>query len=141
MHAKIIVGGVHKDSRGILKFFNDFDMSLIKRFYISEHSDVTIVRAWQGHRKEQKWFFVTEGSFKLVLVEPDSWTKPSTNLSFQEFVLEAKSNEIINIPAGFATGFQALESSSKMVIFSDVKLEASMNDDYRFDKNLWYKWS
>ena len=136
----MIKGGVFKDDRGVLKFFNDFDMTLVKRFYIAEHLDDTVIRAWQGHLYEQKWFYVTEGSFKVVLVEPDDWASPSVNLPYKEFFLNSKNNEILNIPAGVATGFQALEGSSKLMIFSDVKLADSTNDDYRFEKNLWYNW-
>jgi hypothetical protein len=62
MNGNLIRGDVHQDQRGVLRFFNDFDMSLVKRFYISENADSSIVRAWQGHQKEQKWFY-----YKVVL--------------------------------------------------------------------------
>lgn len=140
MRPSLIKGGVHRDSRGVLTFFNDFDMSLVKRFYIAEHFDKTVIRAWQGHKKERKWFYVAEGSFKVILVEPDNWTNPSVNLPYEEFLLAANYNEILNIPSGVATGFQALQPSSKLMIFSDVTLGDSINDDYRFDKDLWYRW-
>ncbi|MCZ4242913.1 WxcM-like domain-containing protein [Pedobacter punctiformis] len=140
MHATLIKGGVHSDNRGVLTFFNDFDMNPIKRFYTTTHFDETVIRAWQGHQYEQKWFYVVEGSFKVILVEPDDWTSPSANLPYEEFLLNSKNNEILNIPSGMATGFQALEASSKLMIFSDVTLAESINDDYRFDNGLWYKW-
>ncbi len=53
-----IKGGRHIDERGTLTFFNNFDMSPVKRFYVIDHPDTTIVRAWQGHKVEQKWFYV-----------------------------------------------------------------------------------
>lgn len=140
MEALLIRGGIHQDTRGKVTFFNDFDMSLIKRFYIAEHFDDMVIRAWQGHKHEQKWFYVTQGSFKVVLVQPDNWESPSINLPHDEFRLTADSNEILHIPKGMVTGFRALEPSSKLMIFSDVTLTESINDDYRFDKNLWYKW-
>lgn len=140
MHPTLIKGGVHSDNRGLLTFFNDFNMSLVKRFYIAEHFDATVIRAWQGHRLEQKWFYVAKGSFKVILVKPDDWNSPSANLPHKEFLLNSKKNEILHIPAGVATGFQALEKSSKLMIFSNVTLAESINDDYRFDKNLWYNW-
>lgn len=140
MHPALIKGGMHSDNRGVLTFFNDFDMSLVKRFYIVAHFDDTVVRAWQGHQCEQKWFYVVEGSFKVILVKPDNWNRPSVNLPYQEFLLNAQNNDILNIPAGLATGFQALEEASKLMIFSDVTLAESINDDYRFDKDLWYSW-
>jgi len=140
MQINLIKGGTHQDHRGILKFFNDFDMTRIRRFYIVEHVDVTTVRAWQGHQKEQKWFYVTEGSFKIVLVSPDDWRQPSENLAYEEIVLDSKNNEILHIPAGFANGFQALEEPSKLTVYSDVTLEESLNDNFRFSESLWYKW-
>ncbi|MFC4209922.1 hypothetical protein ACFOWA_01935 [Pedobacter lithocola] len=140
MNASLIQGKIHTDTRGILRFFNDFDMSLVKRFYVTEQLDTSIVRGWQGHKKEQKWFYVVNGTFKLILVKPDDWENPSENLPFEEFILEASANRVINIPPGIATGFQALEQPSKMIIFSDLTLEESVNDDFRFEKNLWYKW-
>ena len=141
MAASLINGNIHSDNRGVLTFFNDFDMSLVKRFYIAKHFDRHVIRAWQGHRNEQKWFYVTEGAFKVVLVEPNDWTNPSADLPYIEFLLEANNNEILHIPKGIATGFQASTTPSKLMIFSDVTLSESVNDDYRFDKNLWYKWN
>ncbi|HEY1055084.1 MAG TPA: hypothetical protein VGE24_08120 [Emticicia sp.] len=140
LQKQICLGGVHKDERGVLKFFNTFDMSIVQRFYVLEHPNTTAVRAWQGHQKEQKWFYVTDGIFKLVLVKPDNWKTPSLTLPCEELLLRADNNQIINIPAGFATGLQALEASSKIIVFSDVRLGESVEDDYRFDKSLWYKW-
>ncbi|WP_316844677.1 WxcM-like domain-containing protein [Pedobacter psychrodurus] len=140
MNVPLIKGQNQKDNRGNLTFFNDFDMTPIRRFYITEPIDTDSIRAWQGHKKEQKWFFVLEGSFKVILVEPDDWDQPSKDLPYKEFALHANTNEILNISAGTATGFQALEPYSKLMIFSDVTLEQSIADDYRFAKGLWYKW-
>lgn len=139
MISKLIKGGIHEDIRGLLRFFNDFNMSLIQRFYLTEPYDETI-RAWQGHQHEQKWFYVAEGAFKVVLVKPDDWVNPSETLPYEEFLLKPENNEILHIPAGMINGFQALEASSKLMIFSNVTLAESVNDDYRFDKNLWYNW-
>lgn len=140
MHVPLIKGKNHNDNRGKLTFYNDFDMTPIRRFYITEPVDTDSIRAWQGHKMEQKWFYVLEGSFKIVLVEPDNWDQPSKDLTYKEFAMHANRNEIMNIGAGIATGFQALEPFSKLMIFSDVTLEQSIADDFRFDKDLWYNW-
>jgi dTDP-4-dehydrorhamnose 3,5-epimerase-like enzyme len=81
-----------------------------------------------------------QGSFKLVLIVPDNWETPSTDLPFQEYILKWDENKILNVPPGFATGFQAMEPMSKMMIFSDLNVEESRKDDHRFDKSLWYSW-
>ena len=76
--AIIIQGGEHEDKRGLIRYCNGFDLSDVRRFYLIEHTSIDTVRAWQGHQREQKWFFVTEGSFKMVLVQPDNWkTRPN----------------------------------------------------------------
>jgi dTDP-4-dehydrorhamnose 3,5-epimerase-like enzyme len=83
---------------------------------------------------------VLSGSFKLVFVQSDNWTQPSEYIPYNEYLLEGKSNEIIHVPAGFASGFKALEPNSKLMVFSDVSVEASKEDDFRFDQHLWYNW-
>lgn len=137
---RVIVGGIHQDFRGILRYFNDFDLQPIKRFYISEHKDITTIKAWQAHKLECKWFYVLQGSFKIVLVKISDWDNPEINKSIEEFIIEASENKILCVPKGFATGFQALINDSKLMIFSDFKLDESLADDFRFEKDLWYKW-
>ncbi len=136
----VISGGIHKDLRGILRYFNDFNMDSVKRFYTLENSSKGTVRAWQGHKKEHKWFYVVSGTFKIVLIKPDNWNTPSVKLDYEEFILNLNDNVILNVPAGYASGFQSLETGSKLVVFSDFSLEDSLRDDFKFDKNLWYKW-
>jgi dTDP-4-dehydrorhamnose 3,5-epimerase len=136
----IIRGGKHEDARGKLIFFNDFDMKQVRRLYVIEHPDTSVIRAWQGHKKEQKWFYVIAGSFKVVMVQPDDWLQPSPNLETHEFVLEQERNEILHVPGGFANGFKALEDQSKMMVFSNFTVEESSRDNFRFDYNKWYNW-
>jgi dTDP-4-dehydrorhamnose 3,5-epimerase len=137
---QIIQGGTHEDARGKLTFFNDFDLKEVKRFYVIEHPDTEVVRAWQGHKIEQKWFYVLEGSFKVVLVKPDNWDHSSKILSQNEFILKAAENQVLHIPGGFVNGFKALEANSKMMVFSDFAINDAGSDDFRFDKRLWYDW-
>ena len=136
----IIQGGKHEDARGKLIFFNDFDMAAVKRFYVIQHPDMEIVRAWQGHKQEQKWFYVIEGAFKLVLVQPDNWMDPSDSLQTEEFILQTERNEILHVPGGLANGFKALIPKSRIMVFSSFTVEESGNDNFRFDANKWYDW-
>ena len=66
---KLIVGGIHTDKRGRLEFFNNFDMSLVKRIYFIKHFNVNVIRAWQGHKIESRWFKCIKGEFKIKLVK------------------------------------------------------------------------
>lgn len=136
----IITAGQHTDERGRLTFFNDFDMTPVKRLYMIEHPDTTVIRAWQGHKVEQKWFYVIAGSFKVVLILPGDWESPSENVEVKEFILEAGKSQVLHIPGGYANGFKALQPNSKMIIFSDFSIEDAGKDDFRFDKNRWYDW-
>lgn len=70
-------GGRHTDSRGTLFYNNDFDASAIKRIYVIENNGTIFVRGWQGHRIEQRWFSVLQGSFKIELIAIDNWDNPS----------------------------------------------------------------
>ncbi len=141
MSEKVFGGGKHTDNRGSLHFFNELDLNKVKRMYILEHPDSNTVRAWQGHKFENKWFFVISGSFKIILVEPDDWLCPSEKLNFHEHSLNSASPQVLFVPGGYATGFKAGEPDSKMIVFSDLSLEESQNDDYRFEKDKWYNWS
>lgn len=137
---KIIKGNQFKDHRGVVSFVNDFDMSLIKRMYTIKHSSVDVVRAWQGHKVETKYFKCLKGSFLFAVVPINNWVTPSKNLVPKKFILEAKKNEILNIPKGFANGFKALEVGSELLVFSDKDLNDSKNDQYKFNENLWMNW-
>lgn len=133
----VIEGGHYEDERGTLIYNNNFDLSAckIKRFYSIHPKGL---RAWQGHKKEQKWFMAVEGSIKLLVVKPDDWENPSFNLEVVEYILKASEGNVLHIPAGYATGILAIANKSKLMVYSDFTLEQSEADDYRFDKERWY---
>ena len=137
----IIQGGKHSDARGRMSFVNAFSMDAVKRFYVIEPKNTEIIRAWQGHKQEEKWFHVLNGSFAVVLVEIDNWATPSDNLPYEKFVLEADNNQVLHVPKGYANGFIALEADARLLVFSDASLAESADDNYRFDANKWFEWS
>lgn len=140
MQPSIIRGGNFSDERGSMRFVNGFDMMQVRRMYIIEHPDTAVVRAWQAHRKEQKWFFVLEGSFEVQVVQPDVWDSPSRALDVQSWKLAAAENKILHIPGGFANGFRALEKNARLLVFSDFDMEQAAADNFRFDKDYWQSW-
>ncbi|MET3112945.1 dTDP-4-dehydrorhamnose 3,5-epimerase-like enzyme [Pedobacter sp. CG_S7] len=137
---EFIIGGNHCDKRGQLSFVNDFSLQQVKRFYHIHHPDINVIRAWQGHQIEQKWFYVLEGSFDIVLVKPDDWTQPSKDLEVIHYRITALSG-VLHVPSGYANGFKAVLPNSKMIVFSDATVEQSNNDNYRFDQNMWFDWN
>ncbi|GAB1418889.1 WxcM-like domain-containing protein [Bacteroidales bacterium] len=134
---KLIKGNIHKDHRGIVRFVNDFDFERIKRFYTITHPDTSVIRAWQGHKLETKYFYVNKGSFLINWIEIDNWQQPSKELEINSYTLSDTQSEILIIPPGYVNGFKALEPDSTMMVFSDMLLEDSKNDDYRFPEDYW----
>jgi dTDP-4-dehydrorhamnose 3,5-epimerase-like enzyme len=138
---KIISGGNFRDERGQLEFFNEFDMSPVKRLYFTTHFNTNTIRAWQAHKIESRWFLCVKGSFKVKLVNIDNWENPSNNLKVYEYKLSAAKQEILYIPNGFANGFKALEVNSKLMVLSNYGFNEIENDQVRFDQNKWAKWN
>jgi dTDP-4-dehydrorhamnose 3,5-epimerase len=135
----LIEGGQFSDERGSLRFVNSFDFKDLKRFYIIEQPK-NFVRAWQGHKIENKYFYVISGSFLICGVKIDDWENPSSDLKVHEYHLSEKESQIFMIPGGYANGFKALEDNSNLLVFSNLSLEESKQDDYRFDKSMWKNW-
>jgi dTDP-4-dehydrorhamnose 3,5-epimerase len=134
---RLIEGGVFSDQRGELCFINDFDLSEIVRFYQIKNSSTNIIRAWQGHQKEQKWFYCLAGSFRVNLVEIDDWENPSHCLPIISFELHSKAPLVLYVPGGFANGFQALEEDSVLLVYSDKTVSESQQDDFRWDPDYF----
>jgi dTDP-4-dehydrorhamnose 3,5-epimerase len=120
---KIITGDLHADARGTVRFINDFNMSLVVRLYSIEPAPGTI-RAWQGHREETKWFYVTRGS---LIVK----TLNMFNHLRSVFILNDAKPAVLEIPGGHYTGFVSDVTGAVLMVFSDCSVAQSMNDDYR----------
>jgi dTDP-4-dehydrorhamnose 3,5-epimerase len=133
----LVKGNKYTDERGTLNFVNEFSLQNVKRFYTITHPDTDVVRAWQGHKIETKHFFVTKGSFLFGWVKIDDWQKPSLNLEIQRQVIKQDEPAVLTISAGFANGFKALEKNSTVVVFSNLSLEESAADIFRFEKDTW----
>ena len=136
----LIPGDSFTDSRGNLRFVNGFNFDDVKRFYTITNKSTDIVRAWQGHKIENKYFHVTSGSFVICAVKIDNWKSPSIDLPVEKFILCANKSQILNISAGYATGIKALDENSKLIVFSSNTLEDSSNDEYHFDADMWVNW-
>ncbi|WP_407405147.1 sugar epimerase [Chryseobacterium sp.] len=127
-----IQGGIAKDQRGQIRFVNDFDMSLVKRFYIIKNADIELIRGWRAHRIEQRWFYVLSGSFAVDIVEIDNWDKPSQELLVEKRILKADESQVIHFSKGYGTAFQALEENSELLVFVDFGIDNAPLDDYTY---------
>lgn len=127
------------DHRGGISFCNEFDFSPFKRFYKISSGKIGQVRAWQGHLYEEKVFLPLKGKIKIVGVpifnlESENFGNP------EEYLLDAKSPELIHLPGGYVNGFQFLDDDAEILVFSNFSLEESRNDDFRFEVSRFYRW-
>lgn len=125
-----IEGGIARDQRGHIRFVNEFDMSLVKRFYIIKNADTSLVRGWRAHRIEQRWFYVLSGAFSVDVVQIDNWDKPSVDLPVERKLLRAGQMQVLHVPVGFGTAFKADEPDSELLVFADYDIKHAANDDY-----------
>lgn len=131
MQPTLIKGNLHQDDRGTVRFNNNFLALGVKRMYTLENVDTAFIRAWQGHKIEQRWFSPIMGSFKIKLIEINNWSEPSNDLPILEFILKTESLDVLHIPAGYISSIQALEEHSKLLVLSDYNL-GEIQDEYRF---------
>ncbi len=132
----LISGNVHADQRGKVRYNNDFDAAAIKRMYVIENQNQTMIRAWVGHQIEQRWFSAVAGSFEIQLIAIDDWQNPSKNLSKLIFKLDAENMTILHIPKGFVSSIQALQDDAKLLVMADY-LIGQTTDEYRFEPNYF----
>ncbi|WP_286735610.1 MULTISPECIES: WxcM-like domain-containing protein [Sphingobacterium] len=134
---KFIQGGIAEDERGQIRFVNEFDMSLVKRFYIIKNADTELIRGWRAHRIEQRWFYVLSGSFNVDLVKIDNWDKPDENLSIKNIVLHAMDMKVLHVPAGYGTSFRALTVDSQLLVYADYLVDHAPLDNYTWKSDYF----
>lgn len=137
---QIIKGSSFTDHRGALSFVNEFEFHDVKRFYQITHPDTLVVRAWQGHQKESKYFYVAKGKFAIAYVKIDDWINPSPDLTAHMHILKESDPGILFIPPGYANGIKALEPDSCLIVYSNLTLQESSVDRWSFEPTLWLDW-
>src|SRR3989344_5243217 len=103
--ANLISGDSCIDERGTLRFINDFDFKGIKRFYQVENHRVGFIRAWHGHKRENKNMYVASGSVYVGVVDLETE-------EIQKFILSAEKPRILWIPPNAAHGYMNLEENT-----------------------------
>jgi dTDP-4-dehydrorhamnose 3,5-epimerase-like enzyme len=136
-YPKLIKGGIHTDWRGQISFVNDMKFDAVSRFYIISNSKECPLRAWQGHKIENKYFYCIQGVVKVHYVKIDNWERPSKNLKVESVVLSTNESNILYIPEGYANAIESLELGAKIISFSTLPLERVTEDDVRFDSDMW----
>lgn len=136
MKPKIINGDCYKDDRGSLYYNNNFDATAIKRVYIIENKDNFIIRGWQGHKFEQRWFSAMIGSFKIKLIRIDDWELPSKDLPVIVYKISADKLDVLHVPEGYVTSIQAISEKAKLLVMANFLL-GKTKDEYRYPINYF----
>ena len=136
----IIQGGIYSDKRGFLRFVNDFLMKDVVRFYIIRHNNTEFIRAWQAHKIEKKYFYVLRGQFIVAYLKLDNFDKPDLKKKADYTILSDQENKVLSIPEGYANGLKALEPDSEILVFSNLTVENSKKDNYRYPSDWWFDW-
>jgi dTDP-4-dehydrorhamnose 3,5-epimerase-like enzyme len=136
-YPQLIKGGIHTDQRGRISFVNDMKFDAIERFYIISNSAENSLRAWQGHKIDNKYFYCVQGTVKVHYVKIDNWESPSKNLKVESMILSAAESNVLHIPEGYANAIESLEVESKLISFSTLPLDRTGEDDVRFDSDMW----
>ena len=133
----LIEGGQHQDDRGAISFVNDFSFQNIERFYIISNSAEQPLRAWQGHKLDEKNFYCIAGEFKIGVVKIDDWDNPSRKLEVECYTLKSSDPQVLKIPPGYANAVLSLDADAKLISFSTLPLERVKEDDVRFSADYW----
>lgn len=121
----------YEDQRGVMTFPLGLDMQEIQWFYTIKPANINVIRAWQGHKFEQKWFYPLQGKFLLQWVKMKSDGKVDPIGIREKLILDANNPFIVHLPGMYYNGFQALEPEALLMVFSDRSTEESKLDDLR----------
>lgn len=118
---------VFGDDRGFFTAIN-FGQGT-KRGYVIRNHRAGVIRAFHGHRKESKEFYVIRGSFKVICISMDVG-------EWKEFTLNERCTNSLKIPAGTYNGFVSLTNDAELLVISNSTFEESKGDDYRLPYDL-----
>ena len=140
LQSSLIQGDICRDARGTIGFCNDFDMSRVKRMYYISPSSEKIIRGWQAHQKEEKWFLCALGQFEIQLIKLDSFVQPSSALPVRYYKLRSDIFQVLHVPGGYASAIRTNSENAKLLVYSNFTLEESLSDDFRFTLDTWNVW-
>jgi dTDP-4-dehydrorhamnose 3,5-epimerase-like enzyme len=135
---KIIIGDCHIDHRGTLFYNNNFDATSVKRVYFIENRNDSVVRGWQGHKIEKRWFSAVLGSFKIRMIKINNWELPSKDLNSVDYKINSDKLEVLYVPKGYVTSIQSMEKNAKLLVMADY-LIGETKDEYRYPINYFEK--
>lgn len=135
---RVILGGIHRDARGVTQHANTFDFETVDRFYTIIPAVTGEVRGWVGHLRDWKWFFPVKGRFDLGIVQPTDWDSPAKGECVFSVGLDASKPQVIEVQPGGYTASRALDTDSILLVFSSGKIEQASTDNYRLPPDYWF---
>ena len=129
----------NSDHRGTVSFTNELNISTSVRTYKVINNQSKTVRAWHGHKIEEKWISVEDGEFLVCAVKIDDFENPNKNQEVFKFNMTPESG-ILYIPNNYANGAMNLTENNAVRYYSSLLLEESIKDDSRFESNFWDPW-
>ncbi len=136
---KVIQGEIFEDARGRISSLNSFRFGEVGRVYFLHHPDVSVLRGWNGHRLEKKWFYCVNGAFTIGLVEIDNWESPSKDLEVKMHRLSDTESRILCVPEGYASCIKADIPDSTLMVLSGKTMQDALEaqDNWKYEKNYW----
>lgn len=127
--AEVFEGDCFVDDRGILSYLNVAPFEKVKRLYIVENFSNDTIRAFHGHKIEDKFVLVVSGSALVIIAElSDEKLKNPVR-----YTLSDRKLRLLHIPAGYANGIRTLTPNTKILFFSTTTMQEATSDDFRFD--------
>ena len=73
----------------------------------------------------------------MDLIKIDDWENASPELPVERRNLQASDKQILHVPVGYGTAFQAIEPESELLVFADHGIEHAKNDDYTWPEDYF----
>ncbi len=115
--------------------FEDAFKGEFKRCYLIKNNQKNVVRAFHGHKNENKLFYVPKGAFKFIIMHMET-------MEWKEYSLLASVPKILFVPKGYYNGFVSLTDDNLLLVYSSSTMKESKEDDFRLPydhlgKEVW----
>jgi len=126
---------VNVDDRGYLMVLGSvgrpdtFNVPVIREVYFVGDFGKGVIRAFHKHDVLIDYFFIGHGAAKFVLVD-DRKDSP-TYKEINTYIISARNQSILVVPAGVYHGWMSLEDDTQMVSLANVVYNRDKPDEYR----------
>ena len=79
----------NSDHRGTVSFTNDLNLNKVVRTYKVINKQARTVRAWHGHKIEEKWISVEDGEFLVCAVKVEDFENPKITYEEKTYLINS----------------------------------------------------